>query len=160
MRPTKSRSGFTRFAKATSRGAGRPVAFILAVAVILAWLLTGPIFGFSDSWQLVVNTGTTIITFLMVFLIQNTQNRDAMAMQLKLDELIRATEAADNAIIRAEDETDEELAQLKLHYEALIDAHEALIDEHVALKTQLDQPSENGMAGLRNVPASGPTDGA
>ena len=81
-------------------------------------------------------------------------------MQLKLDELIRATEAADNAIIRAEDETDEELAELKRQYGALIDAHEELIDAHEEPKAQVDQPSENGMAGLRNVPASGPTDGA
>jgi low affinity Fe/Cu permease len=151
---------FNQFAHRASTFAGHYVAFLAALAIIVVWAVTGPVFGFSETWQLVINTGTTIVTFLMVFLIQNTQNRDAMAMQLKLDELIRATETADNAIIRAEDETDEELAQLKLHYEALIDAHEALIDEHVALKTQLDQPSENGMAGLRNVPASGPTDGA
>jgi low affinity Fe/Cu permease len=151
---------FNQFAHRASTFAGHYVAFLAALAIIVVWAVTGPVFGFSETWQLVINTGTTIVTFLMVFLIQNTQNRDALAMHLKLDELIRSIETADNAIIRAEDETDEELAQLKLRYEALIDAHEALIDEHVALKTQLDQPSENGMAGLRNVPASGPTDGA
>jgi low affinity Fe/Cu permease len=151
---------FNQFAHRASTFAGHYVAVLAALAIIVVWAVTGPVFGFSETWQLVINTGTTIVTFLMVFLIQNTQNRDALAMHLKLDELIRSIETADNAIIRAEDETDEELAQLKLRYEALIDAHEALIDEHVALKTQLDQPSENGMAGLRNVPASGPTDGA
>ena len=151
---------FNQFAHRASTFAGHYVAFLAALAIIVVWAVTGPVFGFSETWQLVINTGTTIVTFLMVFLIQNTQNRDAMAMQLKLDELIRATEAADNAIIRAEDETDEELAALKRQYGALIDAHEALIDEHVALKTQLDQPSENGKAGLPHVGAPRPTDGA
>jgi low affinity Fe/Cu permease len=80
MRPTKSRSRFTHFAKATARVTGRPAAFLLAVVVILAWLVTGPLFRFSDTWQLVINTGTTVVTFLMVFLIQNTQNRDAEAV--------------------------------------------------------------------------------
>lgn len=88
---------------------------MLAVVVVLAWGITGPIFGFSDTWQLIINTGTTIITFLMVFLIQNTQNRDARAMHLKLDELVRATKDARDEIIDAEDLTDEELA--KLHHE-------------------------------------------
>jgi hypothetical protein len=91
MRPTKSRSRFGRLAKATARVTGRPATFILAVSVILAWLLTGPLFRFSDTWQLVINTGTTIITFLMVFLIQATPNRDAEAVQVKLDELLGAT---------------------------------------------------------------------
>ena len=99
MRPTKSRSRFGRLAKATARVTGRPAAFILAVSVILAWLLTGPLFRFSDTWQLVINTGTTIITFLMVFLIQATQNRDAEAVQVKLDELLRATAGAHNALL-------------------------------------------------------------
>jgi low affinity Fe/Cu permease len=89
MRPTKSRSQFTRFAKGTARATGRPAAFILAVGVIVLWLVTGPLFHFSDTWQLVINTGTTVITFLMVFLIQATQNRDAEAVQVKLDELLR-----------------------------------------------------------------------
>jgi low affinity Fe/Cu permease len=102
---------------------------------------------------LVINTGTTIVTFLMVFLIQNTQNRDALAMQLKLDELMRATETADNAIIRTEDENDEELAELKQKYEALC-------DEHEELKARFEQPPENGKASPRNVHAPRPTDGA
>jgi low affinity Fe/Cu permease len=94
------------------------------------WAVSGPFFGFSDTWQLVINTGTTIITFLMVFLIQNTQNRDAMAMHLKLDELIRAIANADNNLIRAEDETQDELRALKKEYEALL-------GEHTALKSKL-----------------------
>ena len=121
MRPTKSRSRFTHFAKATARVTGRPAAFILAVVVILAWLLTGPLFRFSDTWQLVINTCTTVVTFLMVFLIQTTQNRDAKAIHLKLDELIRVT-AARNELIGAEDESHDQLA----------DRREELLDERAA----------------------------
>ena len=143
---------FNQFAHRASTFAGHYVAFLAALAIIVVWAVTGPFFGFSETWQLVINTGTTIVTFLMVFLIQNTQNRDALAMQLKLDELIRATATADNAIIRAEDETDEELATLKQQYEALIGAHEAL-------KARLDPPPENGKASLQDVPAPRPTDG-
>src|ERR1043166_9246440 len=90
---------FTRFAKHTSAFTGRPVTFITAVLIVIIWGVTGPIFGFSDTWQLVINTGTTIITFLMVFLIQNTQNRDTIAIQLKLDELIYALKEADNRFL-------------------------------------------------------------
>ena len=115
----KSKSWFTRFAKWTARVSGRPVTFMLAVAVILAWVITGPIFGFSDTWQLVINTGTTIVTFLMVFLIQNTQNRDAEAIQVKLDELIRALKGAHNALLDLEDQEDEELDRIHDHYEKI-----------------------------------------
>jgi low affinity Fe/Cu permease len=107
---------FTHFAKGTSRAAGQPLTFTIAVAVIIIWAITGPLFGFSDSWQLVINTGTTIITFLMVFLIQNTQNRDAVAMHLKLDELIRALHGARNRLMDLEDLTEEELEQLRSRY--------------------------------------------
>jgi low affinity Fe/Cu permease len=100
---------FTRFSKATSTAAGRPLTFIGAVAVIVIWAFLGPVFGFSDTWQLVINTGTTIITFLMVFLIQNTQNRDSSAVQLKLDELICALKEADNKFLDVEELDEKEL---------------------------------------------------
>lgn len=100
---------FTKFANAVAAGAGSPFSFIACVAFVLVWAITGPIFGFSDTWQLVINTSTTIITFLMVFLIQNTQNRDNGALQAKLDELIRAMVDADNKFIGIEHLTDEEL---------------------------------------------------
>ncbi|HSB06029.1 MAG TPA: low affinity iron permease family protein, partial [Thermodesulfobacteriota bacterium] len=89
MRPGKSPSFFNRLAKWTARATGKPIAFAVAIGIVIAWAVTGPIFGFSDTWQLVINTGTTIITFLMVFLLQNTQYRDSEAIQIKLDELIR-----------------------------------------------------------------------
>ncbi len=110
---------FTRFAKWTSRAAGHPATFAVAALIILVWALTGPIFGFSDTWQLVINTSTTIITFLMVFLIQNTQNRDSAAMQLKLDELIRAMHGAHNGLLDLEELSDEELDKIKSRYEEL-----------------------------------------
>jgi low affinity Fe/Cu permease len=116
---TPRRSHFTRFAKATSRLVGRPSAFALAVLVILMWLLTGPLFGYSDSWQLVINTGTTIVTFLMVFLIQNTQNRDAEAVQVKLDELLRATAGAHNALLDLEELEERELDRVRDSYARL-----------------------------------------
>ena len=99
--------------------AGRPMTFFLAVTLIVAWALVGPLFGFSDTWQLVVNTATTIITFLMVFLIQNTQNRDTEAIQLKLDELIRATQGAHNAMLRLEEMDDEQVERYRASYAKL-----------------------------------------
>jgi low affinity Fe/Cu permease len=119
MRPTKSRSWFTRFAKATSRLAGRPVAFFLAAGTVLVWIVTGPIFRFSDSWQLVINTGTTIITFLMVFLIQTTQNRDGEAVQVKLDELLRVTKGAHVALLDLEELEEHELDRIREGYSEL-----------------------------------------
>jgi low affinity Fe/Cu permease len=116
MRPTRSRSAFTTFAKETSRWTGRPIAFLLAVLIIVVWLATGPLFGFSDTWQLVINTGTTIITFLMVFLIQCTQNRDSEAMQVKLDELLRVTRGAHNVLLDLEELEDRELDAIKDTY--------------------------------------------
>ena len=116
MRPAKSRSWFTRFAKWTAHAAGRPVTFALAAGVILVWAITGPLFGFSDTWQLVINTGTTIVTFLMVFLIQNTQNRDTEALQVKLDELIRVTEGAHTALLDLEELDERQLDLIRAGY--------------------------------------------
>ncbi|MEO8069682.1 MAG: low affinity iron permease family protein [Flavobacteriales bacterium] len=112
-------SPFTRFAKRTSTFTGKPITFILAVVVILAWALTGPLFDYSDTWQLVINTSTTIITFLMVFLIQNTQNRDTEALQIKLDEIIRAIGTANNALLDLEEMDDKELDRIRETYQVL-----------------------------------------
>jgi len=125
MRPTRSK--FTIAAKWTARMTGRPVTFGLAVAIIAVWGLTGPIFHYSDTWQLVINTSTTIVTFLMVFLIQNTQNRDSEAIQIKLDELIRATQGCHNALLDLEELEDEELEEMRKNYERLAEgAREAM----------------------------------
>ncbi len=110
---------FNTFAKASARFTGRPVTFTLALAIIVAWAASGPIFGFSDTWQLVINTSTTIVTFLMVFLIQNTQNRDSEAVQIKLDELIRATEGAHTALLDLEELDDKHLTTIKLCYQEI-----------------------------------------
>ncbi len=107
---------YSLFAKFAARQTGRPRAFVAALALILAWIVTGPIFDFSDTWQLVINTGTTIVTFLMVFLIQNTQYRDTEAIQVKLDELIRATQGAHNALLDLEDLEEETLEAFKRRY--------------------------------------------
>jgi low affinity Fe/Cu permease len=110
---------YTQIAKSISRITGRPSTFSLAVLVTIFWLVSGPIFGFSDTWQLVINTGTTIVTFLMVFLIQNTQNRDTAAIQLKLDELVRAHQGAHNAILDLEELDDEMIEAFRARYRRL-----------------------------------------
>ncbi len=110
---------FTRMAKAASRFTGRPLCFALAGGTVVAWAISGPLFGFSNTWQLVINTGTTVITFLMVFLIQNTQNRDTQALQIKIDELIRATKGAHNALLDLEELEEAELQAFQDRYEAL-----------------------------------------
>ena len=125
MRPTKSRSWFARFSKATARTTGHTGTFMLALAVVLGWLVTGPLFGFSDTWQLVINTGTTIVTFLMVFLIQSTQNRDAEAVQVKLDELLRTTAGAHNALLDLEELEERELDGIRATYARLAEAARA-----------------------------------
>ena len=120
-------SWFTIFAQKTAQLAGRPSAFILATAIIVVWGVTGPLFGYSDTWQLVINTGTTIVTFLMVFLIQHTQNRDSLAFQVKLDELIIKLQGAGNELAGAEDLCDEDLEALhKAYRERAAQAHETL----------------------------------
>jgi low affinity Fe/Cu permease len=115
----KPRTSFDRLAQWGSRASGRPRTFALAVAVIVAWAVTGPVFKFSDTWQLVINTGTTIVTFLMVFLIQSTQNRDTAAIHIKLDELIRVTKHAHNALMDLEELNEKDLAEIRNGYEAL-----------------------------------------
>ena len=134
MKPFKNQSWFSRFAKGTARLSGRPVTFALAAGVVIVWAITGPFFGFSDTWQLVINTGTTIVTFLMVFLIQNTQNRDAEAVHVKLDELIRANESAHNALLDLEDLDESELDRIRADYEKLAETARAALEEVDELK--------------------------
>ena len=110
---------YSHLARLIAHMAGKPITFTIAVGVILIWIITGPIFNFSDTWQLVINTGTTIVTFLMVFLIQNTQNRDTEAIQVKLDELIRVTQGAHNALLDLEEIEEEELDAFRSKYQAL-----------------------------------------
>jgi low affinity Fe/Cu permease len=140
-------SWFLGFAKRAAHAAGRPTAFVIAVVVLLAWAVSGPVFGFSDTWQLVVNTGTTIITFLMVFLIQNTQNRDTAAIHIKLDELIRVNREARNALLNLDDMTDEELEQIRAEYGALAESSNRsaadLVRRSGARKSR-DRPTTSG----------------
>jgi low affinity Fe/Cu permease len=114
-----SRSLFSRFAQWTARAAGNPATFLAAVAIVAVWGISGPLFGFSDTWQLVINTGTTIVTFPMVFLIQNTQNRDSAAVQLKLDELIRAAAGAQDALLDLEELNEQDFQLLRDRYEEM-----------------------------------------
>lgn len=122
---------FRKFAQKTSLVVGSPAAFLAAIAIVLIWGLTGPMFDYSDTWQLVINTGTTIVTFLMVFLIQNTQNRDSKAIHLKLDELIRAVKGARTELVDLEDRTDEELEQLQKDFQEL---HEHFASRRAAIE--------------------------
>lgn len=125
--PVPMRKPFTRFSRVVSSAAGHPLGFIIACLIIVIWALSGRLFAYSDTWQLVINTGTTIVTFLMVFLIQNTQNRDSAAMQIKLDELIRTDKDAHNALLDLEELTEKELEALRSKYEKLAaEAREAL----------------------------------
>lgn len=122
---------FHRIARSTARHMGQPAAFVTAVGIIVLWAVTGPLFGWSDTWQLIINTGTTIVTFLMVFLIQNTQNRDSEAVQLKLDELIRATKRARNTMLDLEELSEEEIEKLRGEFRQLA--------EHKRLKRELKE---------------------
>ncbi len=121
-RSAMGRFRFSDFARRLAVWSGRPAAFMIAAAVVLGWALLGPLVGFTDTWQLVINTGTTIVTFLMVFLIQNTQNRDTEAIQIKLDELIRATQGAHNALLNLEHLEDRELERYRRNYAELAKA--------------------------------------
>ena len=125
----RSTSWYSRFAKSAAHFCGRPLVFTLAVAVIVTWALTGPVFGFSDTWQLVINTGTTIVTFLIVFVIQSTQNRDTAAIQVKLDELIRATQGAHNALLDLEELEEASLDRFRGRYQALAAAARAELEQ-------------------------------
>ena len=138
---------FNRFAKWTSRAAGHPSTFGIAIAVILIWAVTGPIFRFSDTWQLFINTGTTIITFLMVFLIQNTQNRDGAAMQIKLDELIRALQGAHNELVNLEDLSDGELEEMKARYTRLAEQARAQLQKRPRDRDGTDQAETGSSRG-------------
>ena len=122
-------SFFTRFAKTIAAVTGKPATFMLAVACIIVWAVTGPIFNFSDTWQLIINTGTTIITFLMVFLIQNTQNRDTEALQIKLDELIRSMKGARNEMIELEELDEKELVKIRGEYLKLAEEAKEQVEE-------------------------------
>jgi low affinity Fe/Cu permease len=125
---------FNRIAKATAHATGHPMAFIVALVLIAVWAASGPIFGFSDTWQLVINTGTTIATFLMVFLIQNTQNRDTAALQLKLDELIRAQRGAQNTLLDLEELSEDELEEIRSRYEEMARKAREKLDKAVKEK--------------------------
>lgn len=131
---------FSRFAQAAARIMGGPRAFMLALCVVVVWGLSGPLFDFNDTWQLVINTGTTIITFLMVFLIQNTQNRDAEAMQIKLDELIRAAHEAQNSLLDLEELEPEDLERIRAHYTDLAKRARHELRSTQAIDPQHDHP--------------------
>ena len=120
-RTRKPRSAISRFATAATDWSGSTAAFVAALLIIVTWIATGPLFHYSDTWQLVINTGTTIVTFLMVFLIQRTQNKDSLAVQLKLDELVAAIEGASNRLISVEDLSEDELKVLRIHFQRLAD---------------------------------------
>ena len=144
---------FTRFSQAVSRFAGKPVTFFLAVLAIVVWGLTGPLFGFNDTWQLIINTSTTIITFLMVFLIQNSQNRDTEALQIKIDELIARTDGPRNVLLDLEDLDEKTLDRLRADYARLADGARASADHGAAAAD--DPPEKGGLSDLerRNTPA-------
>lgn len=149
--PRKKRRGLSRFFNSFSnivtKATGKPGAFIIATIVIIVWAITGPIFGFSDTWQLVINTGTTIITFLMVFVIQHSQNKDTLAIQLKLNELIAASKEASNRLVSVEDLTDEELEVLKKFYTHL--AQSAKKERNVFTTHSIDEAKRR--SALKNV---------
>jgi low affinity Fe/Cu permease len=142
----RNNSLFSRFAQMMSKMLGHPLAFGLALLLIIGWMISGPIFHFSDTWQLVINTGTTIITFLMVFLIQNTQNRESEATQIKLDELIRSLKNADNTMLDSENLTEHDLAQLQAHYSHLAQIAHARLPKQ---KNAAEEGTKNAQSSSR-----------
>jgi low affinity Fe/Cu permease len=153
MKKNNKKFIFDKFATRVTKATGKPATFIAAFAIIIIWAVTGPIFKFSDTWQLVINTGTTIITFLMVFIIQQTQNKDTMALQLKLNELISAAKPASNRLINIEDLTEEELEVLKKFYINLSEL--AQKDKETDIKKT---HSLEGAANLHNLKKTSPKD--
>ena len=139
----KKKGLFDRFSSIITKATGSPAAFLTALGVVLAWAITGPVFGYSDTWQLVINTSTTIITFLMVFIIQQSQNKDTMALQLKMNELIAATKGASNRLIDIEDLTEKELEVLKKFYIRLAELAAKEID--ITATHSIDEASDNTM---------------
>ena len=138
--PTKQEPLLARFARLATDWSGSSAAFGLAVLIIAVWLVSGPIFGYSDTWQLVINTGTTIVTFLMVFLIQRSQNKDSQAIHLKLNELVAAVKGASNRLINIEDMTEEEIKALHQHYCKLVELAKA--DEKVTRSHSVEEADE------------------
>ncbi|MEO6968955.1 MAG: low affinity iron permease family protein [Rhodanobacteraceae bacterium] len=142
------RSAFTRFAAWTAHASGRPLTFLIAVLIVVIWAASGPVFKFGNTWQLVINTGTTIITFLMVFLIQNTQNRDGAAVQIKLDELIRAIKTSNNALLNLEELDGDVLDRMRAHYcrlaESARDNIEEMLDKYEKDGDGDDQKDRSG----------------
>ena len=134
---------FTRFARWTERQVGAPITFGLALGVVVAWAVTGPLFGWSDTWQLVINTGTTIVTFLMVFLIQSTQTRDTQALHLKLDELIRVNRSARNSLLNLEEMSEPEIEEAKRNFESLVVRDEASAERGEADDKELAEPQRS-----------------
>ncbi len=140
-------TAFRRFAEATAHYAGKPAAFLLAVLLIAGWAVTGPIFHFNDTWQLVINTGTTIITFLMVFLIQSTQNRDTAALQIKLDELICSSKAH-NALLNLENLDDQQLERIRRHYARLAESARDDLSQFEEVVEEAREQAKGGRQGL------------
>jgi low affinity Fe/Cu permease len=140
MIPHTHGSGFEKFSSAATRAAGSSGAFLLALAIVLGWLVSGPFFHYSETWQLVINTGTTIITFLMVFLIQKSQNKDSLAIQLKLNELVAAHEFASNRLVSVEDMTSDELRVIQKYYSKLSDF--AKKDESLQASHSIDEAED------------------
>jgi|APThiThiocy_cv2_1041547.scaffolds.fasta_scaffold00119_97 low affinity Fe/Cu permease len=149
----KFNKAFSSVASAVAHAAGMPVTFLACCAIVIIWAVSGPLFGFSDTWQLIINTGTTIITFLMVFLIQNTQNRDGAAVQVKLDELIRASKS-ENTFIGIEHLTEEEVADFRKRCENAAKAHGRVVEAEKALQAETTEMAAAAGKGVARKPGS------